>query len=170
MEVIPHKYAEPIIESWPLMGSPASLVLIISTYLVFVLKIGPKYMKNRKPKDLTTFTRIYNILQVTICSAFVIQAYISGFTLDHMWTCLPKESNSETWLNYKTAQWWFLLLRLSELIETVVFVLRKKEKQVSTLHVYHHISTAIIVWTYVKYNPCEFKSYKHNLRLMFFRI
>lgn len=157
MEVTAHKYVEPIVENWPLMGSPASLVLILITYLFFVLKIGPQFMKNRKPMNLSNFTRIYNVLQVIVCSVFVTHAYVKGFSLNTIWKCSENEKDHQIWLDYKTAQWWFLLLRLSELNETVVFVLRKKQNQVSMLHVYHHISTAIIVWTYVKYNPCEIK-------------
>jgi hypothetical protein len=51
--------------------------------------------------------------------------------------------------------WWFLMLRLGELIETVFFVLRKKQSQVSALHIYHHISTATLLWLYFKYNAGE---------------
>lgn len=141
-----------------MMGSPASLVLLISTYLIFVLNIGPKYMKDRKPKNLTNFTRVYNVLQVIICSGFVYRGYQNGFTIRYLLTCMARESSNERWLNYKTIQWWFLMLRLAEFTETVVFVLRKKQNQVSLLHVYHHISTAVIVWIYVKYNPCELES------------
>lgn len=42
-------------------------------------------------------------------------------------------------------------LKLVELIETVLFVLRKKENQISKLHVYHHTSTAMLTWIMVKY-------------------
>lgn len=49
--------------------------------------------------------------------------------------------------------WRCLLLRLIELSETCVFVLRKKHVQVSDVHVYHHISTASLVWIFIKYFP-----------------
>lgn len=155
METTTHKQAEPIIESWPLMASPAPLLLIISSYLLFVLKVGPKYMQNRKPLNLTNFTRFYNVYQLLICSSFIHHGYLNGFSMNQMWKCVQNESDLDNWLQYKNGQWWFLMLRLSELLETFVFVLRKKQKQVSILHVYHHISTAVIVWTYVKYNPCK---------------
>lgn len=44
------------------------------------------------------------------------------------------------------------LLKLVELVETVFFVLRKKQNQVSKLHVYHHVSTVSLAWIMVKYN------------------
>lgn len=47
--------------------------------------------------------------------------------------------------------WWALWLRVFDFIETVVFLLRKKEHQVSFLHVYHHITTAVVLWIFLKY-------------------
>lgn len=40
-----------------------------------------------------------------------------------------------------------------DLVETCVMVLRKKQNQVSFLHVYHHVSMVIIGWLGVKYHP-----------------
>lgn len=49
--------------------------------------------------------------------------------------------------------WWYgTMLRFVELVETVFFVLRKKQRQISFLHVYHHISTIIIFWVFLKYS------------------
>ncbi|XP_011705586.1 PREDICTED: elongation of very long chain fatty acids protein 4-like [Wasmannia auropunctata] len=47
--------------------------------------------------------------------------------------------------------WWLLLLKLFDYVETCVFVLRKKQNQVSTLHVYHHVSNVTFGWFYLKY-------------------
>jgi hypothetical protein len=35
----------------------------------------------------------------------------------------------------------------------VVFVLRKKERQISFLHVYHHASQVLYTWAHLKYLP-----------------
>jgi hypothetical protein len=48
-------------------------------------------------------------------------------------------------------QWNFIVLRLIEYIETIFFCLRKKFDQVSVLHVYHHISTAVILIVFLKH-------------------
>ncbi|KAG5333026.1 ELOV1 protein, partial [Acromyrmex heyeri] len=47
--------------------------------------------------------------------------------------------------------WWVLMLKLFDLIETVVFVLRKKDHQISFLHTYHHITTFIYLWLILSY-------------------
>jgi GNS1/SUR4 family len=159
MEVLTsHQQILPIIEKWPLMGTSAPIVLIFLSYLCFVIKIGPKYMEARKPFNLTNFTRFYNIFQVVACSGFVRYAYVNlNFKLSDTWSCIPFVTNVNVWLMYKNVYWWFLMLRLIEFCETVVFVLRKKQNQISILHIYHHISTAFIVWLMLKYNPCKFK-------------
>lgn len=48
---------------------------------------------------------------------------------------------------------WTLVLKTIDLIETGVFVLRKKFNQVSFLHVYHHISTILVTFMCAKYFP-----------------
>jgi len=47
--------------------------------------------------------------------------------------------------------WWTLLLKVIDLSETIVFVLRKKDRQISFLHTYHHISTVIYAWLTLRY-------------------
>lgn len=70
--------------------------------------------------------------------------------------------------------WWYFISKLVELFDTVIkngklpimkwivnydyysqvfFVLRKKQNQVSFLHVYHHTITALFSWGYLKYLP-----------------
>lgn len=52
------------VDSWFLMSSPGPVVAVVMVYLVFVLKIGPEYMKNRKPMDLKRIMVLYNAFQV----------------------------------------------------------------------------------------------------------
>jgi hypothetical protein len=145
----------PIVDQWPLMSSPAPMLAIFGIYLLLVLKVLPRHMETRKPMNLTNFTRVYNISQVFVCAWFVKWSIQWGFRFSTTWQCLGDVNDKERLLEYNSAQWWFLLLRLAELVETVVFALRKKQNQVSTLHVYHHISTASLVWAFLKYSNSE---------------
>lgn len=43
--------------------------------------------------------------------------------------------------------------KLTELLDTVFFVLRKKENQISFLHLYHHSVMVIGTWAMLKYWP-----------------
>lgn len=46
------------------MSSPGPVMAVVMIYLAFVLKIGPEYMKNRKPMDLKRIMVFYNAFQV----------------------------------------------------------------------------------------------------------
>lgn len=49
--------------------------------------------------------------------------------------------------------WWYFFSKVVDLLDTVFFVLRKKQNQVSFLHVYHHFITCLFSWGYLKYLP-----------------
>ncbi|EFN67525.1 Elongation of very long chain fatty acids protein 7 [Camponotus floridanus] len=49
--------------------------------------------------------------------------------------------------------WWYFTLKIIELADTVIFILRKKYNQISFLHVYHHTITVITTWIICKYVP-----------------
>jgi hypothetical protein len=49
------------------------------------------------------------------------------------------------------------ITKVIDLIETIFFCLRKKEGQVSFLHVYHHISTLLFSWMSCKYFGGKFE-------------
>lgn len=51
------------------------------------------------------------------------------------------------------------MLKLIDLIETVVFVLRKKSTQISFLHLYHHVSTFLLFWLITRYVPVAMASF-----------
>lgn len=134
----------------PLMGSPVTIITIILAYLWFVFKAGPNFMKNRQPYNLTTIIRLYNIFQVAACIYFVATFHSFGFTFKYTWQCsIGKVPFLDHMLSHAS---YYLMLRIVEFVETVFFVLRKKHNQVSGLHVYHHISTVVVFWTFIKYN------------------
>ncbi|KOB52260.1 Elongation of very long chain fatty acids protein, partial [Operophtera brumata] len=47
--------------------------------------------------------------------------------------------------------WWYFFAKFTELLDTIFFVLRKKNKQITFLHVYHHVVMAIYSWSYLKF-------------------
>jgi len=55
---------DPMVDSWPLMGSPGPMLCIVGTYLIFVLKAGPKMMEKRPAFKLNTILTLYNAFQV----------------------------------------------------------------------------------------------------------
>lgn len=149
-------FIAPLIDSWPLMGSPAPLLLLFGSYLLFVLNIGPRFMQNRKPFKLTKFIRGYNVFQVIACVYFVEWSINRNVTYKSTWTCIPNKNEPVALMELCKHTWYFLILRIIEFSETVVFVLRKKQNQVSTLHIYHHISTVVLLWLFLKFSPSKY--------------
>lgn len=45
------------------------------------------------------------------------------------------------------------MAKISELLDTVFFVLRKKDRQITFLHLYHHTGMPMISWGCTKYFP-----------------
>lgn len=138
------------------MGTPYPLLLIIAVYLYVVLKAGPKFMENRKAFNLNNVTRVYNLFQIILCTYGVLKAPHMGLFFKYGWKCvpLPKATDEITsqMLDYYNHYWFFILLRTSEFAETIFFVLRKKQNQVSLLHVYHHIAVVGLLWMFLKYS------------------
>ncbi|KAI5708660.1 hypothetical protein M8J76_000525 [Diaphorina citri] len=113
-------------------------------YLFIVLYAGPRFMANRKPFKLEATIRIYNVFQILSCANIIYQSVVNKWSLRQAFTtCYPIVS-----IFYFT-----YLVKLSELLETIFFILRKKYNQVSVLHLYHHVSTLFICWWGSRYYP-----------------
>ncbi|EDW96738.1 uncharacterized protein Dyak_GE25994 [Drosophila yakuba] len=138
----------------PLIGSPWPSLTIVSIYLLFVLKVGRKFMENRKPYDLRGVIRAYNIMQIVYNSGvliwglhflFVLKAYdlrcITRLPLDHEF------KSRERLLTYA-----YFSNKFMDLMETVFFVLRKKDRQISVLHVFHHLVMSFGGYMHITYS------------------
>lgn len=128
------------------MGSPLPLVSIFLAYLGLVFVALPRFMRHRDAFDLRFVVRVYNIIQVIACCYFISALYTNGLRFEHMWRCLHDDGRTNT------THWYFIFLRMFEFLETIFFVLRKKQNQVSVLHVYHHISTVALLYLFLKYS------------------
>lgn len=51
------------------------------------------------------------------------------------------------------ACWWYYFSKFTEFMDTIFFILRKKNNHVSTLHVIHHGCMPMSVWFGVKFTP-----------------
>ncbi|XP_046960783.1 elongation of very long chain fatty acids protein 7-like [Vanessa cardui] len=140
------------VSQWMLMNTPIPLIIITITYLLFVIKIGPKFMKNRPPFGLSNVLLIYNAVQV----AYALYLCYQGSRL--IWqngligkSCLMETQESRYIITSNTYSYFFA--KVTELLDTVFFVLRKKDNQVTFLHVYHHLTIMWCTWFNLKYEP-----------------
>lgn len=149
-----NQMADPRTNDLPFVRSPVLIPTILFSYLYFVMKCGPQYMKDRKPYDLKTFVKFYNIFQV-ITNAYIVSRFLAlGLITKISVICSPLDySYDPIPMQFAFLFWLTLQLKLIDLVETAVFVLRKKDRQISFLHLYHHVSTVIFAWLITKYIP-----------------
>lgn len=56
-------------------------------------------------------------------------------------------------LQITDAVWWYYISKLFEFCDTFFFILRKKEQQLTFLHVYHHATMFSFWWIGIKWVP-----------------
>ncbi|XP_026328690.1 elongation of very long chain fatty acids protein 4-like [Hyposmocoma kahamanoa] len=142
------------IDDLPLMSTPGVIMMILATYLLFVLKIGPDFMRKREAFKLTKVLIVYNAVQV-VASAFLVQYYLrsllrTGLTPQKCY--MGEESYRKEIL---LGIWFYLAAKVTELLDTIFFVLRKKNNQITFLHLYHHSIMMVGTWALLKYCPSQ---------------
>ncbi|RLU23799.1 hypothetical protein DMN91_004007 [Ooceraea biroi] len=147
------EFMDPRTIKWILISSPMPVTCIVLVYLYIIYLAGPKFMKNRQPYSLKMFIQCYNVLQVILNFWLVFNGVRRGNPFKAVWRYYDSFDtvfghNAEELLGIV---WWALMLKIFDFAETIMFVLRKKYQQVSGLHVYHHISTVLYVWIFLRY-------------------
>lgn len=115
--------------------SPTRMIIIEAFYLLFVLYLGPMFMKNRKPFELRWFMRCFSLLNILLNFRIFKTAYDGSNHMSEYFTC--RSLNSEPHRYVKQLEL-LIISRMLDLLDTVVFVLRKKDNQITFLHIYHH--------------------------------
>lgn len=144
----------------PLMaGGPWKLLCATIIYLYLIKWFLPRLMARRSnPLELQWLIRAYNLFMV--CAN--MYAFYHGLRiLDYGRKCFGCKQHSNDMAKDKSAQawellhygWLFMLSRLVEWVDTVFFVLRKRQRQVTKLHVFHHSFVPLLSWFYLKFYP-----------------
>ncbi|XP_029839950.3 elongation of very long chain fatty acids protein AAEL008004-like [Ixodes scapularis] len=146
--VVPHR--DPRTMNWPLAGNIPFLFTTIIAYVYIVKFGGPRFMKNRKPCDaIKPIMLVYNLAMVLLSAYFGIKiltrSYLGG---GYQFTCqgINFEAKDKMTMEFLELCWWYLWVRIGDLLDTVFFVLRKKDSHVSFLHVTHHILVVFNGW------------------------
>ncbi|KAI8130858.1 hypothetical protein FF38_06674, partial [Lucilia cuprina] len=175
-------HGDPRTKDWPMMSSPFPTLAVCLTYVYIVKVLGPRLMENRKPFRLQNTLILYNAVQVIFSAWIFYECLMGGWWGHYSFTCQPVEYNDHPrtkrigisgWLTghysfrcqpveYNNnprvtrmvhACWWYYFSKFTEFMDTIFFVLRKKESQITTLHVIHHGCMPMSVWFGVKFTP-----------------
>lgn len=141
----------PRTENFSLIGNPATACALILAYL-YVVKIGgPRWMKHCKPYTIKAFILAYNATMV-VANAFLFHGFLthSYFGGGYSWICQADIHNVAS-LPLLEYCWWAFMLRMFEFLDTVFFVLRKKDAHVSFLHVLHHSLVVVNGWFFMTF-------------------
>ncbi|KAJ8668552.1 hypothetical protein QAD02_010215 [Eretmocerus hayati] len=139
---------------WFLLGSPLPGVGILAAYLYFVLSWGPRQMEHRKPFELKKTLVVYNFIQVILSIWLVWEALDGAWLRHYSWKCEPVDfSESPHAMRVARGVYVYFIAKLTELLDTIFFVLRKKDRQITFLHMYHHTVMPMIGWGAAKYYP-----------------
>nr|CAD7257951.1 unnamed protein product [Timema shepardi] len=143
----------PRVNQWSMMTSPFPTLAICLAYAYFAKVLGPRLMENRKPFNLRNVLIVYNFLQ-TIFSSWIFYEYLaSGWAGHYSFRCQPVDySNNPMALRMARTCWWYYFSKFTEFLDTLFFILRKKNTQVSNLHVIHHGCMPMSVWLGMKWS------------------
>ncbi|XP_077084838.1 ELOVL fatty acid elongase 8a [Siphateles boraxobius] len=138
-------------DGWLLVFSPLPVCGIFLCYLV-IIWLGPKLMTYREPVNIKAILIIYNFSMVCLSAYMFYEFTASSWLANYSLLCQPVDY-SENPLAMRMARvcWWFYFSKVIELTDTMFFILRKKNNQLTFLHVYHHGTMIFNWWAGVKY-------------------
>lgn len=158
--------ADPRVDGWIFMDSLWPTLILSGIYLLFVLWLGPLFMKNREAFCLKNPMLVYNLVQ-TLFSAWVFQAGAYAWIWEYDRLCQAVDySMSPKALYALRMSWWYFFSKFIDFFDTFVFVLRKKNSQITSLHIIHHSTIPIFAWFGAKYAGGGNTSFGGTLNMM----
>jgi len=149
----------PWTQSFPLTSSPTPAVLFIVGYLITVsvwynvLKMRFKNSSyvHQEPKWLKSVVLFHNVFLVVLsfymCVRTIYEAYYAGYKV---WgTGMPKSFE----IGMANVTWLFYTSKFYEFLDTFIMLFKGNLRQVSYLHVYHHMTIPFIQWILMCFSP-----------------
>ena len=138
-----------------------SIVYPVSALVLYpaMIYLGKEYMKDKQPFQIRHWIFMYNMYQCVL-NAWTVYEMIKEFYTNPHYKCivgfLPWGSKVQpgykgfrmswlVWIHYNN--------KYVELLDTVWMVLRKKNKQITLLHCYHHV---LLIWVW--WHCCSIES------------
>jgi len=129
---------------------------VLGLYGLMIVGLS-RYMKDKKEWNVRSFSRIYNVVQIVLCSYMTY-----GLALTPIQTIL-----STDWSNFHLVDFlirvfgspvhsafveWMMIIhyfsKVLDFVDTFIILVKKDYRRLSFLHVYHHFSI-FLVWGYL---------------------
>ncbi|KAL1419154.1 hypothetical protein MTO96_005261 [Rhipicephalus appendiculatus] len=147
-------HRDPRTAGWGFIADAKFTFPLLIGYVYFAKVAGPRWMKDRKPFDLKWAVLIYNALTVIANAYFAVRflslTYVGG---NYSLFCqgINYTSPSERDMAILNLGWWYSFVRIGDFMDTVFFVLRKKNSQITFLHVIHHFLVVLSGWFFINF-------------------
>jgi elongation of very long chain fatty acids protein 4 len=130
-------------QGWLLTDFPTAFNIALA-YFLFVV-IGSAVMKAGVPAmDPYPIKFIYNVSQIMLCAYMTIEAVLLAYRNDY--TVLPCVGYNQDNPAMANLLWLFYVSKVWDFWDTIFIVIGKKWRQLSFLHVYHHITIFLFYW------------------------
>jgi elongation of very long chain fatty acids protein 4 len=149
------KYTDPRTVDGFWLRTPEATLAVIFFYLLFVA-FGPRWMERRAAMNLKPVIIVYNFIMVAVSAYMSVEFFLTAFHMGYSYGCQGVDwqySTDPLSMRLVNISWLFFLSKIIELADTVFFILRKKDNQVTFLHVYHHATMIANWWMAAKYIP-----------------
>lgn len=135
-------------------GGPWRICAIVCVYLLFVKVIGPRFMRNRPAYDLKNalfYFNMFHILGNGLCS--IPALIITRGTYDCWGSRRTGDPTNPSHRILLYLSFVYFCAKFMDLFDTVFFILRKKDKQVTFLHVVHHSLMPLCTYIALRFAP-----------------
>lgn len=149
-----NQYGDPIVVGYPLMdGGPWTTIFLVALYVYISKYAGPRWMQARPPYDPKKTILVYNVCLIFLnLYMFVHGMILTNFGLES-WSCKRPDRFEASNPFRIFLGWLYFISKFIDFCDTFFFVLRKKERQLSFLHLYHHSIMPIGSWMFLKFVP-----------------
>lgn len=142
-----------------LMSNPYPTVACCMLYF-FAVRAGVAFMRKRPALELRSCLLVYNCLLVAVSTWIFVDGGRFGWFGRYSYTCaecdLQDNEVNQRMVNIVHV---YYLSKFVEMMDTLFFVLRKKNELLTPLHLIHHGLLPLSCWFTVKYVPGESQAY-----------
>lgn len=135
--------------------SPLRIIFMVSAYLLFVW-IGPQLMRKKQAFDLRRLVRIYNFFNVIFNVWLAYRGIHLSGNGTSFFTCNCLDRDHRRFSLYIDI---FILSRVIDFLDTIFFVLRKKQSQITGLHVFHHSLVPLVIYLVASFSMTPFSGF-----------
>ncbi|KAL7027813.1 hypothetical protein ACKWTF_005603 [Chironomus riparius] len=148
-----YSHADERIRDKLFFGNPYAIIAVYICYIVIISYLLPKLMKNKNPVNYRIFMSCVDVILWTRSCYFFSNGFYMWF-FKFNWSCQPI-NQTDSWLsNYEMMICYqFVVTKFVYTLQSVVFVMCKKDKSVGTYLLIHHSIFPLMLWVGANFYP-----------------